>query len=214
MRGCVLIGVWGAGKTTVCRRVVDLLNADGCESLISIPQAATITTHMYMPGSTEDRAAAILSWIDLLATFLEDLDGRFRSSSLPTHRFSPRWTPTCVLEGLGFDVPVYGLPIDRDEVMKVERRLAALGIRLVLLRVSPERIRSQCIESTRMRRGPKWSMFLQGFGPDDQARATHILSVQNELVRWAETSPLPLEIIDVDEEWELHAREVARLITA
>jgi primosomal protein N' len=42
--------VWGAGKTSVYERINARLVAEGCEALISLPQAATITAHTYAPG--------------------------------------------------------------------------------------------------------------------------------------------------------------------
>lgn len=36
--------------------------------------------------------------------------------------FAPAWAPTCVLEGLGFDAPNYGLPFARDVSLNIEHR--------------------------------------------------------------------------------------------
>jgi transposase InsO family protein len=215
VRGCVLAGVWGAGKTSVYQRTVARLVKDGCQSLVSMPQAATITTHTYAPGQPHQHAANILSWLENLTTFLEEIDRRFQASTLPTHRFAPAWTPTCVLEGLGFDAPLYGLPLDRADVRVVERRLGALGLHLVFLRVPDHRVRAQCVESTRLHRGPKWARYLDGFGSTDAVRAKHIKHAQDELMRWAQSSPLPLCVIDTTaQDWDTYARQVADLITA
>lgn len=213
MRGCVLIGVWGAGKTSVYQRTTARLINQGCQSLITMPQAATLTTHTYTQGSPHEHAASILSWLDRLTTFLEDLDRRFQASTLPSHQFAPLWTPTCVLEGLGFDAPLYGLPLARHALLDVEHRLAALGLHLVVLRVPAGRVLAQCVESTRMQRGPKWASYLERFGPDDHARAEHVLRGQNTLLRWAHSSPLPLHVIDTGTgDWDAYARQVTDLI--
>jgi hypothetical protein len=215
VRGCVLTGVWGAGKTSVYERTVTRLIASGCQSLIAMPQAATVTTHTYVPGDAADHAAGIRSWLGSLAAFLEDLDCRFQSSSLPGHRFAHAWTPTCVLEGLGFDLPVYELPAPRDALLDIEHRLAAIGLRLVVLHVPSRRIRAQCVEFTRLHRGPRWTKYVNGFGPDDRARAEHVERAQDRLMDWARTSPLPLHVISVDRgSWDDHAREVTSLITS
>ncbi|MGH3763124.1 hypothetical protein [Actinophytocola sp.] len=89
----------------------------GCQSLITLPQAATVTTHTYAPGDAADHAAGILSWLRNLTAFLDDVDRRFQSSGLPNHRFAHAWTPTCVMEGLGFDLPIYELPASRQAVL-------------------------------------------------------------------------------------------------
>jgi hypothetical protein len=210
----VLVGVWGAGKTSVYERVNARLFDAGCQALISLPQAATITTHTYAPGGPHQHAAAILSWLDSLTGFLENLDYRFQASTLPGHRFAPAWTPTCVLEGLGFDAPVYGLPIARHALLSIEHRMAALGLHLVLLRVPAHRVRAQCVESTRARRGSKWAAYLEGFGPNDDARAEYVQQRQDRLLRWVRSSPLPLCVIDTDTgDWDDYARQVADLIT-
>jgi hypothetical protein len=215
MRGCVLIGVWGAGKTSVYRRTIARLVDQGCQSLIAMPQAATLTTHTYAPGSPHEHATAILSWLDSLTGFLEELDHRFQSSTLPGHRSAPEWTPTCVLEGLGFDAPVYGLPLARHTLLGIEHRLTALDLHLIVLRVPARRVRVQCVESTRAQRGPKWATYLERFGPDDDTRAEYIQRGQDRLLRWAHTSPLPLHVIDTDTgDWDAYARQVADLITA
>lgn len=215
MRGCVLAGVWGAGKTTVYQRAVARLVAGGCQSLITMPQAATLTTHTYATGSTSHHAAGILSWLSNLAGFLEDVERRFQASSLPSHRFAHAWTPTCVLEGLGFDVPVYELPLARATLLQVEHRLASIGLHLVVLRVPSERILTQCIDSTRLHRGPRWTTYVDGFGPDDHARARHIERAQDRLMRWATTSPLPLRILDIHaDDWDSYARMITDLVTS
>ncbi|MGH3567094.1 MAG: hypothetical protein ACRDRH_13895 [Pseudonocardia sp.] len=215
MRGCLLAGVWGAGKTTVYQRCIARLIADGCQSLIALPQAATLTTHTYTSGSSIDHMAGIRSWLDNLTSFLEDLDQRFQASTLPSHRFAPAWTPTCLLEGFGFDVPVYGLPLGRHPLLAIEHRLAAIGLHLVVLRVPTHRIREQCIESTRAQRGPRWNTYLDEFGPDDSARTEHVERAQDRLMHWAHSSPVPLHIIDVTGDgWDDHANEIANLITS
>ena len=214
MRGCVLIGVWGAGKTSVYRGTIARLVDQGCESLITMPQAATLTTHTYRPGSSLEHARAIRSWLDSLTGFLEDLELRFRASTLPGHRFAPAWTPTCVLEGLGFDAPVYALPLARHAHLGIEYRLALLGLNLIVLRVPPHRVRAQCVESTRAQRGPKWAAFLEGLGPDDRARAEYVQRSQERLLRWATSSPLLLHVINTDTgDWDGYARRVAELVT-
>lgn len=215
MRGCVLAGVWGAGKTSTYKRSIARLIAGGCESVIAMPQAATITTHTYAPGSTTDHAAGIQSWLDDLTSFLEGLDDRFQASTLPSHRFATTWTPTCLLEGLGFDLPVYELPVPRSALLDIEHRLAAIGLRLIVLRVPSERIQAQCIESTKTHRGPRWTKYLNGFGSDDLARTQHVQRAQDRLMRWARTSPMPLHVIDTTtDNWDGYAREVTDLITS
>lgn len=215
MRGCVLTGVWGAGKTTVYQRVVERLVADGCQALIAFPQAATITTHTYAPGDDHEHATGMRSWLDRLAGFLEDVDGRWAASTLAGHRFAPQWHPTCLLEGLGFDIPVYDLPVARSSLLCVERRLAALGLSLVLLRIPSDRILDVCLNDTRQHRSPKWTHFVEGFGADDAARAQHIDTVQNRLLEWVDTSPIPLHVIDsADQDWDQLAGRVLELITA
>ncbi|QUH06443.1 hypothetical protein HUO13_33340 [Saccharopolyspora erythraea] len=205
--------MWGAGKTSVYQRIVERLVDADCQSLIAMPQAATITTHTYTPGAPHEHAALILSWLDRLTAFLEETDRRFQASTLPRHRFAPAWTPTCVLEGLGFDVPMYGLPISREVVRNIETRLAALGVHLVLLSVPDDRIRARCVESTRQHRGPKWARYLEKFGATDAARSEHIRQVQAELIRWVQTSPMPRQVLDTAaQDWGSYASRVVRLI--
>ncbi len=214
MRGCVLAGVWGAGKTAVYQRCAAELIASGCESLIALPQAATLTTHTYTTGSSADHMAGVRSWLENLTAFLEDTDRRFQASTLPSHRFAPAWAPTCLLEGLGFDVPVYGLPLDRRSLLGIEHRLAALGLHLVVLRVPTDRIRQQCIESTRAHRSPRWAAYVDGFGPDDRTRAQYVQRAQDRLLYWARTSPIPSQVIDVGGQgWDDPAAQIANLIT-
>lgn len=213
MRGCVLAGVWGAGKTSTYERSIARLIAGGCQSVIAVPQAATITTHIYTPGSTADHVTGIQSWLDDLTSFLEGLDSRFQASTLPNHRFAHSWTPTCLLEGLGFDLPVYELPVPRYAVLDVEHRLTAIGLGLVVLRVPDQRLQAQCIESTRIHRGPRWTKFLDGFGSDDLARTQHVQRAQDRLMRWAQTSPMRLHVIDTTtSNWDDYARQVTDLI--
>lgn len=213
MRGCVLAGVWGAGKTSVYQRTLERLAEAGYASLIAMPQAATITTHTYTSGTPHEHATHIMSWLDQLTSFLEDTHRRFHASTLPEHRFASTWRPTCLLEGLGFDAPLYGLPITRDSLIRDEHRLAALGVHVVLLRVPEDRIRTQCVESTRDHRGSKWARYLDRFGPTDASRAECIRQVQAELIRWVQTSPLPLQVLDTTtQDWDAYADQVAESI--
>lgn len=211
MRGCILAGVWGAGKTSVFQRVVGLLQHAGVQSLIAMPQAATITTHTYRPGAPHQHAREIRSWLETLTTFLEDVDQRFHVSTLPDHRFAPQWMPTCVLEGLSFDLPLYELPVHRDDFLATERRLAAIGVHLVVLHVSD--VLAQCVKSTRAHRGPKWSRYLELFGQTDKERAHRIEQLQQILLQWAESSPLPLHVLDTArQDWDSYAQQILEII--
>ncbi|MGJ7905513.1 hypothetical protein ACOQFL_03420 [Actinopolyspora sp. H202] len=179
-----------------------------------MPQAATITTHTYRVGNRHDQTAELLRWLDVLTCFLEDLDQRFQASTLPTHRFAFQWTPICLLEGVGFDLPLYELPVDRDQLWSHEQRLADLGVRLVVLRVPTTAILNQCLVSTRAYRGTKWGDYLQRFGTDDRERALCLDRLQRRLLEWAYSSPLPCHIIDSDDkDWDTHARRVCELIS-
>ncbi|KIA61366.1 hypothetical protein FG87_31200 [Nocardia vulneris] len=213
MRGCVIAGVWGAGKTSVYQRILaHLVDAD-CQSVLAVPQAATITTHTYMDASVPSKADGILSWLRELTTFLEDADRRFRSSTLPDHRFAHQWTPTAVLECLAFDVPVYRLPIDRAELLDHEQRLTDLGLHLIVLRVPEPQIQLQCIESTRQYRSPKWARYLEEFGKTDALRAEYVCHAQRRLMSWVATSPLPCTVIDTtDSDWEAYATHATKVI--
>ncbi|MEV5835080.1 hypothetical protein [Nocardia sp. NPDC052112] len=215
MRGCVLAGVWGAGKTTVYQRILaHLIDAD-CQSVFALPQAATITTHTYTAGSAVDHTAEILSWLHTLTGFLEDTDRRFHASTLPGHRCAPQWTPTAVLECLAFDLPVYRLPASRDELLDHERSLADLGLHLIVLRVPETRIQTQCVESTRQHRGVRWARYLEGFGGTDRLRAEYVCHAQRRLMAWVSTSPLPCTVIDVTgDDWDSYAARATDIILA
>jgi hypothetical protein len=215
VRGCVIAGVWGAGKTSIYERVVARLISSGCQSLITLPQATTLTTHTYAPGDPASQAAEILSWLENLSAFLKDAEQRFRRSALSEHRFAHAWTPTCVLEGLGFDLPVYELPVSRYALLEIEHRLALIGLRLVVLHVPIDQIRDRCVESTRRHRGPRWTEYVNGFGPSEHARVEHVERAQDRLMDWARSSPLPLHVFNVDSaDWDDLASEVVHLITA
>jgi hypothetical protein len=70
------------------------------------------------------------------------------------------------------------------------------------------------VESTRRQRGPKWAKYLDQFGTDDTERADHIRQAQQNLLRWAQTSPLPLHVIDTSRsDWDNYAEQVTDLIT-
>lgn len=194
----MLAGVWGAGKTTLMRACAARLAEHPCDHLIVVPQAATVTTHTYTHGSAVEQAASMSAWIENLTGHLEVVDAAWRASTLPGHRFAPQWEPTALVEGLGFDVPVYGLPLPREEMREREARLAALGLRLFVLAVPPERVREQCVRSTRLHRGPRWGAYLEALGVDDDARAARVARAQDALMRWATASPLPLTVLDVD----------------
>lgn len=213
MRGAILTGVWGAGKSTISNLVTARLIAQDCQSLLALPQAATVTAHTYTPGTPADHAVAIMEWLNSLIRFLEDSERRFRAGNLHLHRFAPQWTPTCVLETLGFDAPVYQLPIGRAEHLGMEQRLADLGLHLVVLHVPSDQIQAQCVESTRQHRGPKWDRYLDTFGRDDSRRAEYIQQAQRRLLDWATTSPLPHHIIDTSpRRWDAYASHVADVI--
>jgi hypothetical protein len=178
-----------------------------------MPQAATITTHTYRPGDPYQHITEIRDWLETLTVFLEDLDHRFRASTLPEHRFAPQWTPTCVLEGLGFDLPLYGLPVNRPDLLRIEQRLANLGVQLVVLRVPSARVLSQCVLSTKRHRGPKWTRYLERFGVSNHEQARHLETRQQLLLEWASSSPLPLHILDTAQaDWDAYARQIVDLV--
>jgi hypothetical protein len=214
MRGCVLAGVWGTGKSEIYRRVLTTLTSRGCDHLLALPQAASVTTCTYRPGTPQDHAAALLSWLQTLTDYLQEVDTRFRTSSLPRHRFAEYWAPTLLAEGLGFDVPVYDLPVARDQLATVEDRLAMIGVALVVLYVPPPLVQQQSVVETRHHRGPRWARYLATFGADDASIAARIASRQDELLRWARTTPMPTHVISTQRrQWQTYAEQVTRLIT-
>lgn len=213
MRGVILTGVWGAGKTTVHGSVLRRLAAADCQHVVAIPQAATITTHTYAPGDAAAHVSAILQWLENLTGHLEDTDARFAASTLPMHRFAPQWTPTALLEGLTFDLPVYRLPTPLDRVRDLEARLADVGLTVALLRVPDDLVEEQCVRSTRVHRGPRWARYVESFGVNDGARAAHVRHVQDMLVEHAEQSPLPVKMLDTsDRAWDRLADDITAVV--
>jgi hypothetical protein len=209
----VLAGVWGAGKTTLMRACATRLAAHPCDHLIVVPQAATVTTHTYTRRSAAEQAAGMGAWIETLTGYLEVVDAAWRASTLPGHRFAPQWEPTALIEGLGFDAPVYGLPLPREEMREHEARLACLGLHLFVLAVPPERIREQCVRSTRLHRGPRWGAYLETLGAADDARAARAAAAQDALMSWAAASPMPLTVLDADpDDYERTARTILTAI--
>ncbi|MBC7303277.1 MAG: hypothetical protein H5T78_20305, partial [Nocardia sp.] len=73
MRGAVLAGIWGAGKTSTYRRTLTAL-ADHCDHLLAIPQAATMTTATYTPGTPDQHIEAVHTITDHLATYLNGVE--------------------------------------------------------------------------------------------------------------------------------------------
>lgn len=214
MRGAVLAGVWGAGKTTIYRRVLTTLVSRGCDHLLALPQAASVTTHTYRPGNPREHGDALLGWLQKLGDYLHEVDTRFQASALPRHRFGVHWTPTLLAEGLGFDIPIYDLPLPRDELAATEERLAMLGIDLVLLQVPSPVIHQQCVISTRQHRGSRWARYLATFGADDTAITARIVARQDELLRWARTTPMRTHVINTQSQlWDDYAEHVTRVIT-
>ncbi len=215
MRGAVLAGIWGAGKTSTYRRTLTAL-ASQCDHLIALPQAATVTTATYTSGTPAQHTDTIYAIAENLTTYLTSIETHWQASSLPQHRCAARWTPTVLLEAGHLDLPVYRHelePASRERAAVTEQRLADLGIHLVLLNVPEQCVRAQCVESTRASRSSRWDNYLRRFGEDDEQTATAFIARQRELTEWVNTSPMPHTVIDTsDRAWGSYAAEITELI--
>lgn len=215
MRGAVLAGIWGAGKTSTYRRTLAAL-AGHCDHLLALPQAATVTTATYTSGTPAQHADTVHTIAENLTTYLTSIETRWQASSLPRHRCAARWTPTLLLEAGPLDLPVYRHelgPVSRPRAAVTEQRLADLGIHLVMLNVPEQHVRAQCVESTRAQRSSRWDHYLRRFGEDDEQTAAAFIACQRELIEWVNTSPMPHTVIDTsDRAWDSYAAEVTELI--
>lgn len=213
MTGVILAGISGAGKTTVHKMVTASLAAEGCQTLVAVPQAMTTTAHLHLAGSPARQADEVVAWLEEMTAFASCLTARARVGGLTVHREAARWTPAFVIEGFLYDIPLHDLEISRDRVAGVEQRLAGLGFTLVLLTVPPGRIQEQCVASTREHRGPGWEAHLGRLGATDAERAAVLAAAQRRLLRWAATSPLPVTEIDTSgRDWARASGAVTRII--
>lgn len=109
---------------------------------------------------------------------------------------------------------MYEVPLAREALLDSEHRLAALNVRMVVLRVPEHHIREQCVESTRQSRGPKWTQFLRQLGPTDAARADYIRQTQDHMLEWVRTSPLLSQVIETTHRaWGCYADHVTDALT-
>ncbi|WP_066890772.1 hypothetical protein [Carbonactinospora thermoautotrophica] len=215
MNGVIIAGISGAGKTTLHRAVIAALAGAGRETLLAFPQAMTTTAHLHLAGDPAAHAAALLDWFHDAVAFAERVMHQATAGGLLTHpRYGRHWTPTLVLEGFIFDIPTHGYPIPRAAVRPLERRLAALDVTLVVLRVPPDHIQRQCVESTRRHRGERWAAHLDRLGRSDAERAAHFRRWQDDLLAWVADTPLPVVQLDTSPgRWDDYTRRIVDLFT-
>jgi hypothetical protein len=209
----IIAGISGAGKTTVHRLATTALAAGGCQSLVSIPQAATTTAHLHLAGNPDRQAKEVLAWLEEMTAFAGHLTRRAADGGLTRHREAAHWTPVFLLEGFVYDIPVHAdLAISRDRVAGTEQRLAGLGLGLVLLTVPADSIEEQCVISTRAHRGTGWTAHLERMAATDEGRAAVLAAAQERLRCWADGSPLPVTDLDTSaRDWDRYAAEVCAL---
>jgi thymidylate kinase len=180
MRGLIIEGVTGAGKTTVLKLVQRRLADErpGCSKLI-------LTEH-YTERVLENAKAAgtlsyesVLAHIDDVVSQLEHIDGwktssKFRDVSgsaeiiaLVERFFGTHVANLTVMLGCGLTSEAF------RTAERIYGRLATIGIRVAVLAL-PEAALRVAVEDTRHRRNDAWRAYLDSIGDRGAVEAYHI----------------------------------------
>jgi hypothetical protein len=210
IRGLIIEGISGAGKTTVLNRLRLMLARIPQEAHVVLTQQYTqrLVEHLGPKKRPED-VVALLS--DLLLP-LETWSRRFEASVFADHPRRQTVEFTYVIETFHLNNLIEGGFAFDDDFRMIDRRVAALGARMAFLWIPVEDIRERSIESTRRHRGPKWLGYQEALAPDVDALTELYRRRQDRLLAMAKEGRVPIQIIDTrDIDWDRIAEDVYRV---
>lgn len=206
MRGLLLEGINGAGKTSVYKRAINKIASDTPDALVAVSQQYTqrLVDAQQRPPAASD----VLSMYDPLLSYLAAQQKQFIESPFLRHPRASQIQPRFIMESTHLNCIVeFGLQMGM-ELLQITNKMRALGARLVLLSVPDKQIRERCVESTRKWRSPGWMEYQKRIAQSDDELEVVFRDRQRLLSAAARKAGLPMvEICTSAQNWDEIADE-------
>ncbi len=207
MVGLVIEGVTGSGKTTVLKHLRHYLHLVPQEAHLILTQSYTqrMVEHLGQNKRPED----VVRLLKSLLSPLETIHGLFEASVFSTHPRRAMVEFAYILETFHLNNLIEAdYPYD-DSFRAIDRRLARIGARMVVLSIPEGSVRERAIESTRRYRSGKWLAYQKAFGLTDAELEEKYRRQQRRLLKMASEGSIPFTVIGTGEgNWEQISRAV------
>ena len=195
MKGLILEGIVGSGKSSILHSLRKHVVEDGASSLIL---DETLTERPMEPLHSADvsRSLSHLTRLLQLIKDLHDLEASVQRSFQTGVRFLlERFHFSHCLDIAGFErFAAYA---------EIDKQMMELGSKLVVLTVQEDLIRERSVVSTKKLRGESWSRYLTQISETEEGVAAYYAAQQEHFMALCHKSAIPSMAVDTsNRDWE------------
>jgi hypothetical protein len=203
MKGIALIGITGAGKSTLFGRLREAMPGLGFDSFLVFSSYYAQNRAQYRGDL--DAEEACRQMLDHLLGLLDQADAM-------EPRESPRREIGFLLETFLFNM-ILEFDLEIDRFRHYEERYRDRGGKVVFLKVSEEMVLEGSVTSTRRYRSPRWSQYLDSLGKSDAELAAMYIERQRSLEALVQRSTLDVLHLDTSAgEWDRYLNHLVQYL--
>lgn len=195
MKGLILEGIVGSGKSSILRFLRKQIIESGASSLI-LDEA--ITERHLEPLRSSDVVHSIkhLNRLVQLMQNLYDLESAAQKTNHSSVQF--------LLERFHFSHCLDIAGFDRFEAYKdIDQQMLGLGSKLVVLVLREDFIRDRSVVSTKKLRGEAWTHYLEQISKTEEGVVSYYVAQQKQFVALCSRSSIPSMVVDTSNgDWE------------
>ena len=196
INGLIIEGICGTGKSTLLKRISrhPVFTKKQFQSSIILTEhhtqrilEATEKTRSLKKEDNLELLNGHVEYLEKINSGLEKMDWRERNRI--NHQI-------CYLfERFHFTHVSHYDHMQWDFVKKLDERLSLINCKVVILKMSPESMKTRIIEE----RDAGWLKYLSRYGNTDDEIVTYFIKQQNELLKMSQKTKMPVLLIDTTE---------------
>ncbi|MBN3865708.1 hypothetical protein HCU66_26310 [Pseudomonas frederiksbergensis] len=211
MKGILLEGICGAGKTSVFRKLMQLTCKTAPDAFISISQQ--YSQRMFEHIRPQISIHEVLKMYEPLLTHLKSLDSQFKGSVFVKHPRRSNIEPKFLVESTHLNCIIEFSISKNPAIDKVTCEFSQLGGTVVFLTVPEDQILERCITSTRLLRSIGWAEYLKELSDNDNDLVEIMLARQATLRSYLEENKIRYVTINTGtKSWNHIARSCMKLM--
>ena len=195
MKGLILEGIVGSGKSSILRFLRKHINENGSSSFV-LDENMTERPLEPLKSSDVEKSTKHLNRLVQLMKNLFDLESVAQKSRQIQVQF--------VLERFHFSHCLDIAGIDRfSAYADIDKQMRDLGSKLVVLTMREDVIHERSVVSTKKNRGEAWTRYLEGIAPNEKGVTEFYTAQQEYFIALCRNSVIPSMVVDTSNcDWE------------